>query len=239
MTDRDSTERVSWSAGVHIAIPLTPHTLSLHATNAPIATLQDASRGTSTIRYGFEFTIPLTLKRYFGKRAKSAPDTVVSTLAAPQVDTAATVEKPAGTTVPAPNPAAIVEPIAPTVTLPAATVPPADTTKKSSAPVKAANAPAPKSAAPKPAARTAAVRRTTIKNISYLQPKITVTVGTTVEWTNADPLQHTVTAVDKSFNSGLINPGKTFRHTFTKAGTFNFYCMPHPFMKGVIVVTDK
>jgi len=77
-----------------------------------------------------------------------------------------------------------------------------------------------------------------IKNISYLQPKIQITVGTTVEWTNNDPLPHSVTAVDKSFNSGLIQPGKTFRHTFTKAGTYNFYCMPHPFMKGAVIVKE-
>jgi amicyanin len=98
-----------------------------------------------------------------------------------------------------------------------------------------------KPAAPKPtpARQAPRTRKTTIKNISYMQPKITVAVGTTVEWTNADPLPHTVTAVDKSFNSGLIQPGKTFRHTFTKAGTFNFYCMPHPFMKGVVVVTAQ
>ena len=32
LVDRDSTERVAWSAGIHVAIPLTPHTLSLHAT---------------------------------------------------------------------------------------------------------------------------------------------------------------------------------------------------------------
>ena len=69
--------------------------------------------------------------------------------------------------------------------------------------------------------------------------RIGVAVGTTIEWTNSDPLPHTVTAVDKSFNSGLIQPGRTFRHTFTKAGTFSFYCIPHPFMKGTVVVTER
>lgn len=168
LTDRDSTERVAWSAGLHIAIPLTPHTLSLHATNAPVATLQGASRGSSSVRYGFEFTIPLTLRRYFGKRAQDFSDTTVSATAA-LVDTV----------------------------------------------------------------------RTVIKNISYLQPRLNIAVGTTIEWRNSDPLPHSVSAVDKSFNSGLIQPGKTYRHTFTKAGTYNFYCMPHPFMKGVVVVTDQ
>ena len=87
---------------------------------------------------------------------------------------------------------------------------------------------------PAPSART---MRTAIKNVSYLQPKIQIPVGTTVEWRNNDPLPHTVTAVGKSFDSGLIQPGKTFGHTFTKAGTFDFFCTPHPFMKGVVVVT--
>lgn len=230
LTDRDSVEKVAWSAGLHIAIPLTPHTFSLHATNAPVGTLQGQSRGSNKIRYGFEFTIPLTLKRYFGRRAESpSTDTVVSVAAAP-VDTAAQAEKPAETTVPSP----IVE--TPPAPAPAAVPPvstqPAPTTKPTTTPVTTT----PKPAAPKPVPR---VRRTVIKNISYLQPKMTIAVGTTVEWTNNDPLPHSVTAVDKSFNSGLIQPGKTYRHTFTKAGTFNFYCIPHPFMKGVITVTAQ
>jgi amicyanin len=77
-----------------------------------------------------------------------------------------------------------------------------------------------------------------MKNITYLHSKLHVTVGTTVEWTNRDPLPHTVTADDKSFDSGLIQPGKVYRHTFTRAGTFNFHCTPHPFMKGVVVVRE-
>lgn len=228
LTDRDSVEKVAWSAGLHIAIPLTPHTLSLHATNAPVGTLQGQSRGSDKIRYGFEFTIPLTLKRYFGRRAESpSTDTVVS-VAAVQVDTTAQAEKPAETTVPSPvvvtppAPAPAPAPAPPVSTQPAPTTKPVTTT--------------PRPAAPKPVAR---VRRTVIKNISYLQPKITIAVGTTIEWTNNDPLPHSVTGVDKSFNSGLIQPGKTYRHTFTKAGTFNFYCIPHPFMKGVITVTAQ
>jgi plastocyanin len=239
LADRDSAERVAWSAGIHIAIPLTPHTLSLHATNAPVGTLQGQSRGSSSVKYGFEFTIPLTLRRYFGRRAEApAPDTVVSAAAA-LVDTAA-VEKVVETTVPAPPaptpPAPVAPPSLPSPQ-PVVTGSPTDTVKPTPVTKPAESKPAvPK---PTPARQAPRTRKTTIKNISYMQPKITVAVGTTVEWTNADPLPHTVTAVDKSFNSGLIQPGKTFRHTFTKAGTFNFYCMPHPFMKGVVVVTAQ
>jgi plastocyanin len=213
LADRDSAEKVSWSAGLHVAIPLTPHTFSLHASNAPVSTLQGASRGTSDVRFGFEFTIPLTLRRYFGKREESSPDTAVSAAAVP-VDTAVESKAVETAVAPAPTPAA-----------PA----PARTTT--------AEKPKPAPAKPAPAKRPSSVRRTTIKNISYLQPRITVSVGTTVEWSNSDPLPHTVTASDRSFNSGLIQPGKTYRHTFTKAGTFNYYCVPHPFMKGAIVVT--
>ena len=240
LTDRDSTENPSWSAGVHIAIPLTPHTFSIHATNALVSTLQSSSRGLEDVRYGFEFTIPLTLRRYFGRRDKSQADTAVSATAA-LVDTAVeskAVETaaPPDTVSKQPVPVQVEpRPAAPIAGPPPAPVPatPPGTTRPSVEPAKPA---APKPAAPK---RAASVRRTTIKNISYLQPRITVTVGTTIVWTNSDPLPHTVTANDKSFNSGLIQPGKTYRHTFTKAGTFSYYCIPHPFMKGVIVVTAQ
>jgi plastocyanin len=74
LTDRDPGERVAWAAGLSLAIPHTPHTFSLHATNTNNATLQSSSRGTGETRYGFEFTIPVTLSRYFGGR-RPAPDT--------------------------------------------------------------------------------------------------------------------------------------------------------------------
>ena len=227
LLDRDSTERVAWSAGVHFAIPLTPHTVSLHATNAALTTLQGASRGSRDVRYGFEFTIPLTLRRYFGARSTvdtgatvaDAPQQPIEELPAPRVDSVREV------TVAPPPPAVTANPPAPR---------PAPRTT-----------PAPKPATPKPAAaRPAApkqaprVVKTAIKNVNYLQPRLQVTVGTTVEWTNNDPMPHTVTATNKSFDSGLINPGKTWRHTFTKAGTFSFFCTPHPFMKGTIVVRE-
>jgi plastocyanin len=66
LTKRGPGEKVAWGAGLNLAIPRTPHTLSLHATNVNNATLQSSSRGTEETRYGFEFTIPVTLSRYFG-----------------------------------------------------------------------------------------------------------------------------------------------------------------------------
>ena len=232
VTDRRPEERVAWSAGLHLAIPLTPHTLSLQATNTLVNTLQGASRGTADVRYGFEFTIPLTLRRYFGSRVDAnvaeaaAPDTVV------RVDTVRLAPR-ADSVTPAPVPRAdsVVTPLAPadTTTVPSVTRP--DTTARVAAASRRPPAP------PRRTAEPARVSRTAIKNLAYLKPRIEIGVGTTVEWTNNDPLPHSVTAIDKSFNSGLIYPGRAYRHTFTKAGTYEFYCMPHPFMKGTVVVT--
>lgn len=73
LLDRKSTEKVAWSAALQLGIPTTPHTLSLQAANTTTATLEGASRGATETRYGFEFTIPLTLSRFFGSRSVSSP----------------------------------------------------------------------------------------------------------------------------------------------------------------------
>ncbi len=75
LTDPDESlgERDAWSAGLHLALPSTPHSLSLHVTNTNTATLQGASRGGDQLRYGFEFTVPLTLARFFGRGGDDAP----------------------------------------------------------------------------------------------------------------------------------------------------------------------
>ncbi len=224
LSNRDSTEKVAWSVGLHFAIPLTPHTVSLQATNTLVTTLQGASRGTSDIRYGFEFTIPLTLRRYFGRRAEQQPEPDSAPVVPAQADASL-----------APAQVAPEKPDSAVKTIDAVT-PRVDSSSRTPArpPV------APKALrSPATAARTMRTVRTGIKNINYLQSRIEVTVGTTVEWTNRDPLAHTVTAVNRSFNSGLIQPGRTFRHTFTKAGTFNFFCIPHAFMRGSIVVKEN
>lgn len=72
LTNRNPAEKVAWGIGLNLAIPRAPHTISLHATNINNATLQSSSRGTNETRYGFEFTIPLTLSRYFGSDAPGA-----------------------------------------------------------------------------------------------------------------------------------------------------------------------
>jgi plastocyanin len=168
VTERNPGERVAWSVGLNLAIPRTPHTISLHATNVNNASLQSSSRGTSETRYGFEFTIPLTLSRYFGSdnpepapRAEGRPD-----------------QAPAGR----------------------------DTLNAS------------------------------IEDFSFRPGRLEIRAGTTITWTNRGQVAHTVTADDRSFDSGNIEPGERRSLTFSQSGTFPYHCTPHPFMRGVIVV---
>lgn len=75
------------------------------------------------------------------------------------------------------------------------------------------------------------------KGVFTFKPKsVTIAVGTTVKWTNNTTVAHTVTSDTGIFNSGIINPGGTFKFTFTKKGTFGYHCMIHPFMIATIIV---
>jgi len=65
-TDQLDDQEVGWSAGIQVQIPTTPHSFSLQATNTRTTTLQGASVGADRRIWGFEFTIPVTLSRYFG-----------------------------------------------------------------------------------------------------------------------------------------------------------------------------
>ena len=65
---------VAWSAALQLGVPFTPHTFSIQVTNARTASLQGSSFGDGQIRYGFEFTIPFTLSRYFGGREGTAQE---------------------------------------------------------------------------------------------------------------------------------------------------------------------
>ena len=71
MIDASEAEELAWSAALQIAIPYTPHTLSLQAANTQTATLQGSSRGLKDVKYGFEFTVPLTLSRWFSSAART------------------------------------------------------------------------------------------------------------------------------------------------------------------------
>ncbi len=66
--------------------------------------------------------------------------------------------------------------------------------------------------------------------------KLVIGVNNTVTWTNDDSSPHTVTATDKTFDSGNLNAEQSFTYTFNTPGTFNYICLYHSWMKGTVVV---
>jgi len=73
---------------------------------------------------------------------------------------------------------------------------------------------------------------------------LSISPGITVTWTNTDQLSHTITSGRSSddttgtlFDSGLVNPGRTFQFTFTNSGTYDYFCTIHPWLTGQVVVS--
>jgi len=92
-----------------------------------------------------------------------------------------------------------------------------------------------------------------IENYAYIPAEITITAGTTVTWINKDPVGHTVTegvpespkpANQRLFDSAnaaqgeydVMLQGQSWSFTFTTPGTYHYYCLPHPYMKGRVIV---
>jgi plastocyanin len=71
---------------------------------------------------------------------------------------------------------------------------------------------------------------------AYQPSALTVGTGQTVTWRNESLSQHTVTAADGLFDSGVLDSGGSFSVTFAKAGTFAYSCMIHPTMHGTVTV---
>ena len=88
-------------------------------------------------------------------------------------------------------------------------------------------------ASDQPSAANVAVK---IDNFVFGPQAITVPVGTTVTWTNSDDIPHTAVSTDGVFKSKVLDTDEKFSYTFTKAGTYSYYCSVHPKMTGQIVV---
>lgn len=84
-----------------------------------------------------------------------------------------------------------------------------------------------------PAAGTADVK---IDNFAFGPDTLTVSVGTTVTWTNRDDIPHTVVSTDGVFKSKVRDTDETFSYKFEKAGTYTYFCSIHPKMTGKVVV---
>jgi plastocyanin len=88
-----------------------------------------------------------------------------------------------------------------------------------------------------PADKPASSAAIKIDNFSFGPANVTVPVGSAVTWTNNDDVPHVVTSDDtKLFKSKALDTDDRFSFTFTKPGTYNYYCAIHPKMTGKIVV---
>jgi len=76
----------------------------------------------------------------------------------------------------------------------------------------------------------------TIDNFSFGPQELTVAAGTTVTWTNRDDIPHTVVSTDGVFKSKVRDTDDKFSYTFTKPGTYPYFCSIHPKMTGKVVV---
>lgn len=80
------------------------------------------------------------------------------------------------------------------------------------------------------------VVRVEIRLVAYQPQEIRIRPGQTVEWVNRDPIEHTVTADDGSWGSELLPEGGRYSRRFDRPGRYSYHCLPHPMMKGVVVV---
>lgn len=75
-----------------------------------------------------------------------------------------------------------------------------------------------------------------MKDDAYAPTRLTITAGQTVTFVNQDDDAHTVTSSNGWFDSKGLDTNGVWRHTFTKPGTYAYFCELHPFMKGTIIV---
>src|SRR5260370_20350858 len=83
---------------------------------------------------------------------------------------------------------------------------------------------------------SAAIAAVNIDNFVFGPQTITVPVVATVTWTNKDDILHTSVSTDGVFKSKVLDTDEKFSYTFTKAGTYPYYCTIHPKMTGKVVV---
>ena len=79
----------------------------------------------------------------------------------------------------------------------------------------------------------------------FIPSPVTIPMGGTVTWENNDTAAHTSTGGSATegpsgvFDSSLIMAGSSFSHTFEDAGTFDYFCMVHPWMAGAVMVSSE
>ena len=79
-------------------------------------------------------------------------------------------------------------------------------------------------------------------NACYSPEDITINAGDTVEWINVDTAAHTVTGGSPAdgpsgvFDSSLVMADAVYAFTFDDTGSYDYFCMVHPWMVGSVTV---
>lgn len=77
-----------------------------------------------------------------------------------------------------------------------------------------------------------------IEKNTFAPLSLSIKAGETVTWVNKETYGHDVVSDDQTFKSVKLATGDKYSYTFTKAGTYTYFCSIHPFMKATIVVTQ-
>ena len=76
----------------------------------------------------------------------------------------------------------------------------------------------------------------------YVPSSVNIQKGDTVKWTNSDTAAHTVTSgtpdagPDGNFDSSLVMGKGSFSNKFDQTGSYDYFCMVHPWMQGNVRV---
>ncbi|MDO5705179.1 MAG: amicyanin [Paracoccus sp. (in: a-proteobacteria)] len=80
-----------------------------------------------------------------------------------------------------------------------------------------------------------------IDKLKYLTPEITIKAGETVTWTNLEVMPHNAHFIggvvgDEALQGPMLKKGESWTVRFNEAGTYDYHCTPHPFMRGKVIV---
>ena len=93
--------------------------------------------------------------------------------------------------------------------------------------------------APSPSTPSAGPTETTtvrIEEFAFSPQTIRVQAGQTVTWVNRDSVGHNVVFNETGQSGRMLGQGQQWTYTFDQPGTYTYYCGPHPFMTGTVVV---
>jgi plastocyanin len=87
------------------------------------------------------------------------------------------------------------------------------------------------------ASRKVQMQQIEIRNFAFAPATLTVPAGTRVVWTNQDEEPHVITSAGSLFASSKgLDTSDSYAVTFSKPGTYAYYCSIHPMMVGTIIV---